>query len=144
MGGAVTGKFVPSPCDSQRCSRTLLSLETQVENSIYRLSISGNYRQSERQATMKTSVKFREFANYTEAGVTIKLSKFIKVLALEESINFRQLIFLSCKPRTVRPVGNNRRLLIPKTWLFTSGWRQSIVTRNKLTRGGTLGIYALF
>ena len=79
MGGAVTGKFVPSPCDSPRCSRTQLSLEIQVENWIYRLSISGNYRQSERQATMKTSVKFREFANYTEAGVTIKLSKFIKV-----------------------------------------------------------------
>ena len=50
---------------------------------------------------MKTSVKFREFADYTEAGVTIKLSKFIKVLALEESINFHQLILLSCKPRTV-------------------------------------------
>ena len=54
---------------------------------------------------MKTSVKFPDFANYTEAGVTLKLDKFIKVLALEESINFRQLILLSCKPRTVWPVG---------------------------------------
>ena len=62
---------------------------------------------------MKTSVNFRDFANYTEAGVTLKLGKFIKVLALEESINFHQLILLSCKPRTVLPVGNNRRLLIP-------------------------------
>ena len=101
VGGGVTGKFVPSPYDSPRCSLTQLSLETQIENSIYRLSISGNYRQSARQATMKTSVKFPDFANYTEAGVTLKLDKFIKVLALEESINFRQLILLSCKPRTV-------------------------------------------
>ena len=50
---------------------------------------------------MKTSVKFRDFANFTEVGVTLKLDKFIKVLALEESIDFRQLILLSCKPRTV-------------------------------------------
>ena len=91
-----------------------MSLETQIENSIYRLSISGIYRQSARQATIKTSVKFRDFANYTEAGVILKLGKFIKVLSLEESINFRFLTLLSCKPRTVWPVGNNRRLLIPK------------------------------
>ena len=90
-----------------------MSLETQIENSIYRLSISGIYRQSARQATIKTSV-FRVFANYTEAGVILKLGKFIKVLSLEESIDFRYLTLLSCKPRTVWPVGNNRRLLIPK------------------------------
>ena len=50
---------------------------------------------------MKTSVKFRDFANFTEVGVTLKLDKFIKVLALEESIDFLQLILLSCKPRTI-------------------------------------------